>query len=93
MEWVVLSTALLMFRSLFVEEFQFLRGLVKQSQLLRRGPVVGWTGNELSSAWSVCPAFGQSRRVKFRFVPLLFPHNEHVAGSIRVFNAGSSIRG
>ena len=94
---VVASVALLMFKSPFVKEFQFLRWARQDVSVLAMGSSRGFsscdqaqTWNDLSSAWSACLAFGRSRQ---GFDPLFFPCSEHVAGSIRAFDADSGISG
>jgi len=41
MEWVVLPTTLLIFRNLFIEEYQFLRWARLAVSVLVRGPIAG----------------------------------------------------
>ena len=50
MEWAVMPTALLIFGSLFVKEFQFLpMGSPRSLSSCDEAPLWGWTGNDLSS--------------------------------------------
>jgi len=83
MEWVVLPTILQIFRSLFIEEFQFLQWARQAVLVLAMGSssslnscdeaqLRGWTRNELSSAWSVVwPLVGADWGEVYSYPPFL----------------------
>ena len=52
----------------------------------------GCIGNNLSSAWSVCQSFGQSRLRRGLDLTPFFPCSKHVVGSRSVFDDGSGTR-
>jgi len=61
MEWVVLPTVLLIFRSILVGVSVLAMGSSSSLSSCDEAQLWGWTGNELSSAWPACLAFSRSR--------------------------------
>jgi len=94
MEWVVMPTAHLIFRSLFVEQSQFLRCARQATSVLatRPGCVDGQGMNYLLLGLYVWPLVGTDWGEVCSCLPFL--SLERACGrSLRVFDDGSDIRG
>ena len=91
---MVFPTALLIFRSIFVEESQFLRWAHLVVSVLATRPSCedGQGMNYLLLGLYVC-LWSEQTGVKFWLVPPFFSRSEYVAESIRVFDDDSRIRG